>query len=411
MHASPPLPYQLFVGIDWAVEAHQVCLLRPTGKPRQLALIHAPDAYARFIADLRREADGEAARIAVAIETPLHPLVDALAEAGIAVYSLNPKQLDRFRDRHSPAGAKDDRRDAFVLADALRSDLAKFHRVAQRDEVMAELLVTSRHYHTLREDLSCSSNRLWQLLQRCAPHLLALSESALDDAVFWDLLDLGLDPDKARTLRLARVETVLRRHRIRRFSAAHALALLRQPRLHLSPGTLTALLVQAVDLTTQARVTHTVLVRTRASLKRLLAQSGSLAETVDSLPGADVVVTATFLAEAAEALRERDLQALRTRCGTAPVTRRSGSSMHSVRMRRACVPALRDACWAMARTAVRHDPWAIQYYQSLIARGQSHNRALRSVADRLLARLVALLRTGTRWDPAKALLGSAAAAA
>ena len=34
-------------------------------------------------------------------------------ERGFAVHALNPKQLDRFRDRFS--GAKDDRRDARVL--------------------------------------------------------------------------------------------------------------------------------------------------------------------------------------------------------------------------------------------------------------------------------------------------------
>jgi hypothetical protein len=32
------------------------------------------------------------------------------------------KQLDRFRDRYSVAGAKDDKRDAMVLADSLRTD-------------------------------------------------------------------------------------------------------------------------------------------------------------------------------------------------------------------------------------------------------------------------------------------------
>jgi transposase len=30
----------------------------------------------------------------------------------LAVYAINPKQLDRFRDRFFPAGSKDDRRDA-----------------------------------------------------------------------------------------------------------------------------------------------------------------------------------------------------------------------------------------------------------------------------------------------------------
>jgi hypothetical protein len=41
-----------------------------------------------------------------------------LVERGFQVYAINPKQLDRFRDRYSMSGAKDDRRDAFVLADS-----------------------------------------------------------------------------------------------------------------------------------------------------------------------------------------------------------------------------------------------------------------------------------------------------
>ena len=47
----------------------------------------------------------------------------------LAVHSINPKQLDRFRDRISPAGAKDDRRDARVLADALRTGRRYFRRL------------------------------------------------------------------------------------------------------------------------------------------------------------------------------------------------------------------------------------------------------------------------------------------
>ena len=53
------------------------------------------------------------ATVAVAIETPHGVLVDALLEHGFAVFAINPKQLDRFRDRFTVAGAKDDRRDAW----------------------------------------------------------------------------------------------------------------------------------------------------------------------------------------------------------------------------------------------------------------------------------------------------------
>ena len=52
----------------------------------------------------------------IAIEVNHGAVVEALLAKGLPVHSINPKLLDRLRDRFSPAGAKDDRRDAFVLA-------------------------------------------------------------------------------------------------------------------------------------------------------------------------------------------------------------------------------------------------------------------------------------------------------
>ena len=44
--------------------------------------------------------------IGVAIEMTHGPVVEALLERGFCVYGINPKQLDRFRDRFTVAGAK-----------------------------------------------------------------------------------------------------------------------------------------------------------------------------------------------------------------------------------------------------------------------------------------------------------------
>ena len=63
-----------------------------------------------------------ASQVRVAIEVPHGPVVESLLAADFAVHSINPRQLDRFRDRFSPSGCKDDRRDAEVLADSLRTD-------------------------------------------------------------------------------------------------------------------------------------------------------------------------------------------------------------------------------------------------------------------------------------------------
>ena len=60
--------------------------------------------------------------IGVGIETPNGIVVETLVSAGFPVFVINPKQLDRFRDRFAMSGAKDDRRDARVIADSLRTD-------------------------------------------------------------------------------------------------------------------------------------------------------------------------------------------------------------------------------------------------------------------------------------------------
>ena len=108
-------------------------------------------------------------------------------------------------------------------------------------------------------------------------------------------------------------------------------------------------------------------------------------------------MTAAFLSEAHDAIARRALKALRTISGEAPVTRSSGRS-RTVGMRRACSRYLRNACYYMAENAVRTDPWARALYQEMRAHGLEHPRALRGVADRLLTRLVVMLKSGSLYD-------------
>jgi Transposase len=105
--------YQFFVGVDWGSATHVVCVLGPD---RQLigerSVPHTGIGLTALADELTALAPAEPGRIAVAIEAPRGAIVDTLLDRGLHVFSLNPKQLDRFRDRHTVAGAKDDRRDA-----------------------------------------------------------------------------------------------------------------------------------------------------------------------------------------------------------------------------------------------------------------------------------------------------------
>ena len=183
-------------------------------------------------------------------------------------------------------------------------------------------------------------------------------------------------------------------------SAPPLVAVLRSAPLTLAPGSLDAVLFHVTVLLPQLPAVHGVHQRCRRRLAELLRQAGRVAEIVDSHKGADVIVTAKLLAEAPQALTEYDLQTLRALAGTASVTRRSGKS-HRVSMRRGCNSRLRDAVRHWARANMASDPYGRALYLSMRARGLRHERALRGLADRLLACLIATLRDDELHDPAR----------
>ena len=114
-------------------------------------------------------ATGDAGEVGVAVETPRGPVVESLMERGFAVHSINPKQLDRFRDRLSPAGAKDDRRDARVLASALRTDPHCLRRLEPTDPAVVELREWSRLSEELTRERVRLANRMRDQLWRYYP--------------------------------------------------------------------------------------------------------------------------------------------------------------------------------------------------------------------------------------------------
>jgi hypothetical protein len=120
------------------------------------------------------EGEMDPEQIAIAIEVNHGAVVEALLAEGLFVYSTNPKVLDRLRDRFSPAGAKDDRRDAFVLASCVESDAHAFRRIEPGNESNTRLQAATRLREELTSDLRANANRLWNELREYRPALLTL---------------------------------------------------------------------------------------------------------------------------------------------------------------------------------------------------------------------------------------------
>ncbi len=403
--------YAFFVGIDWAAYEHQVCVTDPDGKViDECKAAHSHEGLTQMADQLCSLAGENAGRIAVAIEVPRGAVVETLLERGMAVFSINPKQLDRFRDRHTVAGAKDDRRDAFVLADSLRTDMPLYRKVRLDDAGTIQLRELSRMDEALCESLIRESNRLRGQLSRYWPQLLNMCPAA-DAPWMWALLQRAPTPQAARRLTRAGVASVLKKYRIRRLPAAEVLAAWKTPPLQVAPGTIEAAAHHVGILVEQLQLLHkqrTACQRDITSLLTELADGGEDgagqmekhrdAEIILSMPGIGKLVAATMLAQAGQALAERNYQALRVHTGIAPVTKQSGTRHHVV-MRRACDRRLRNCVYHWARISVQRDPRSRAHYHALRSRGHGHGRALRSVADRLLKILVVMLETGTLYEP------------
>lgn len=411
--------FEWYVGIDWAMDAHELCVIDAAGAVIDKgSATHSGDGLAELADRLLRLCSSEPERVAVAIEVPHGAVVETLLERGFAVFSLNPKQLDRFRDRYSPAGAKDDRLDAYVLADSARTDLHCFRRLHVPPAEMIRLRELVRTEEELKRDLRRTANRLRELLHRYYPQMLALSPAA-DEPWFWDLVARAPVPDKGRRLRESTLQKLLRKHRIRRLSPGDIRTALQLESLRLAPGSVAAASDHVAVLIPRLQLTHRQLNQVQHSigalLEQLSGQPDAEADPADpepecrehrdveillSSPGIGRIVAATMLAQAHWAISHRDYHAFRAQAGLAPITRSSGRSRR-VMMRRACDNRLRNACYHMARVASMHDPAARAQYSELRSRGHSHGRALRGVADRLLRIICAMLRDGTLYDPTR----------
>jgi transposase len=389
-----------FVGIDWASERHCVCLLDADGeRVAERDVTHDGNGLAELCSWLMQTPGTSPSEIAVAIETPRGPVVEALLERGFQVFAINPKQLDRFRDRFTVAGAKDDSRDAHVLASSLRTDRHAFRRLTLDDPLVIELREWSRMHEELKQERTRLTNRVRDQLWRYYPQAGKLTDD-LGATWFLDLWQAVPTPAKAARVSEQTIARILKDHRIRRIDAPTVLSILRQPPLWVAPGTVAAATAHLGALAARLRLINQQIKEAEQRLDALCSAieetaPGQICEQHDmailrSCPGLGRITIAALLAEASEPLRRRDYQVLRSLSGQAPVTRRSGKS-RIVSRRHACNRRLAQAVYHWARVATQHDPSSRGRYAELRRRGHNHARALRTVGDRLLYVLCTLL--------------------
>jgi transposase len=126
-------------GLDWGVASHAVCVIdRDSGAVvERFEAQHDADGLRAL--GRRLTGFGGAGALPVAIERPSGLIVDLLVEAGHPVVPIHPNAAKAARPRYRSSGAKDDRGDAYLLADLLRTDGHRFRPLSLPSDAIRAL--------------------------------------------------------------------------------------------------------------------------------------------------------------------------------------------------------------------------------------------------------------------------------
>lgn len=371
----------IFAAIDWAEQSHTLLVMDTEGTTLAKArLEHDHNGLGELDVTLTEHAKTPE-QVVVAIELNEGLLLDWLLAKGYRVYGINPKSAERARDRYTPAGLKDDERDAWALAEFLRTSHQHLRPLRPDSEPTTSLRAWVRLREDLMQERTVQLQRLRSHLVMWNPHFL---RAVKDLNAQWalDLLDQCPTADDFARLTWSKIKSFAHKRRMRSITEDRVLS---QATCH-SPSCQPA-----------RNEAHAAEVRYRvAAIRHLNGQikeiDRTLAEQIQrhpdanifrSLPVSGTVTIATFLAGFGE---DRDrwtgYEEVAARWGAAPVTQQSGKH-RTVKRRMARDSTIHQAwLWFSFNTIRREGCWARTYYQEKRKAGTDHYTALRCTAQR-----------------------------
>ena len=321
------------------------------------------------------------ADVAVAIELNEGLLLDWLLHQRYRVFGINPKSAARARDRYTPAGLKDDERDAWTLAEFLRTSHQHLRPMRPDSEQTMTLTAWVRIREDLVQERTIHLQRLRSHLVQWNPHFL---QATSDLKANWTLALLEQTPtaDEFALLKWSKIKKFAQGRRMRSVTRDRVLsqATLASPTIHAARNQAHALEVR--HRVKAIRQLNKQIAEIDHHLDQLI-ESHPDVNVFRSLPVTGTVTIATFMAGFGED-RERwsGHEEVAARWGAAPVTQQSGKHK-TVKRRIACESTIHQAwVWFSFNTVCREGCWARSYYQEKRKNGTDHYAALRCVAQR-----------------------------
>jgi transposase len=387
-----------YIGVDWGDRLHQVHIGDEEGKKvREVKVAETVEGLAE-IGRWLDEKCVEGIELWAAIEKPQGRIVDFLLDHGVVVYPVNPKALDRVRDRYRMSGSKSDPFDAYVLAEFLRTDHVHLRALQPNSEKAQELKLLSRDQRRVERQKTRFIHQLTITLKEYYPRALEAFED-LQTQVALDFLKQYPTPAHLQALKRREFNRfATKQHHLSKKRFEQLWEELKKPQLPV-PEHVVRAKAQLVQILIEQLGASIKAVKIYQDRVESFFASTPAAEIAQTLPGGKggVIVPAIW-AELGDAVsRWQSSRHLQAEAGVVPVTKASGKSRF-VQFRFACNKHLRYAMYWFSFGSLRHCEWARLYYRGQKAKGHTHPEALRALGAKWLKIIFVMWRDHKPYD-------------
>jgi transposase len=391
---------KVYIGIDWSEKKHEICYMHEKGEVlRNLEIEHTMEGFVS-LDHARQELGFEAEECIVGLETAHNLLVDYLWDQNYQqVYVLPPNVVKSSQGRYRQSGAKDDRWDARLIADILRTDKNRYSMWQPDSLLTRRIRSIVRLLGHLNKELVRNSNRLRAILLRYHPGILNVF-SSLNIPITLAFIQTYPTPGSTEGMSYEEfVRFVRHHHHTQPKSWPGSYNRLQESALVARPDITNIYSPQAVSLT---QILDVIVKQKKHWQKELneLYEMHPDRHIYASLPGAGEYLEPALLGKMGDD-RQRfpNPKVLQAVAGTSPITLRSGKRKR-VLFRWACDREFRHIVQQWAKITINQSPWAEAYYRAVLPHSKKTNDAVRRLANRWLEILWRLWQDRMPYDQA-----------
>ena len=391
----------IYAGVDIAKMDHVIGAVDETGAEvaKPMRFKNSEAGFERCVAWLESVAESEG-EVFVAMEATGRYWMACFAyltAAGYRACVVNPMQVHAMRKVKSMAGVKNDRIDAWLIAETLRQGDYDETRLAT-DEVQA-LKQLTRYHQGLKQELATVKTQAICVLDAYFPEYAGLFSDVFGAASLKVLAECPMPSEVARR-RASSIAKMLSEGSHGRLGAEKAAQIKAAAKssvgIRLGED---AVSFQVKTMVSQVEFLNRTIAKVEREVASLLAK---VEPNITTIPGISTTTGAQIAAEIGDVRRFKSAASIVKYAGLNSGVEESGKfSASGVPITKHGSPYLRRSLWLAANRARQHDDRLRAFYDKKRREGKPHRVAVTAVARKLCHIVYAVMRDGKPYDPSK----------